>query len=268
MFQRVVRLAIDPTNGQGQEFEGLRLEFSTRRTSQGLDAANLRVWGLGEDSYGQIQRSDTLVRLIAGHLDTGTGVLMQGTVVKDSLRRRVEAGEVITEWQVHEAGVSLASVRLSASWQGQVTAREVANYVADQLGVGRLQQELPTEARYARGYVVSGDARQVLRTLAADCGCTYAIQGGRLVFVPRAGTLRTRSLSFGPDSGLVGWPEAADGGKVVAEVMLAPSVLPGDLYRVEGELLAGDYVAEVVEHDGDSGWSNPYYTRSTGRRAS
>lgn len=84
--------------------------------------------------------------------------------------------------------------------------------------------------------------------------------------MPISGAVGTRIRVISPTTGLVGYPDVADQGRVIATTLLDPSMLPGDRYRVEGELLAGDYVAETVEHHGDL-YGVPWYTVLTGRPA-
>jgi hypothetical protein len=47
---------------------------------------------------------------------------------------------------------------------------------------------------------------------------------------------------------------------------MQPGILPGDTYRLGGDTLAGDYVAEQVEHAGDL-WGAEWYSYVTGRVA-
>lgn len=246
-----------------REIEGLRVRFKARRNGRALDAAQLDVWGIDPATYGQLVRAGTVTTLIAGYGDLH-GELLRGQVVPLSLRRVVESGEVVTTWQIQEAAAGLRTVRLAASWPGPVLASEVLAYVAEALGVSAPRQALPRDPSYARGYVAFGAARDTLDTLAADCGCRWSVQAGRLVLLPVSGSLRVRVSVFDPSSGLIGYPEQVDGGRVRACVLLEAGLLPGDTYRIGGGTLPGDYIAEIVEHDGDT-HATPWYTWVTGR---
>jgi hypothetical protein len=264
-FGRVARLQIQVPGQLGQEIDGLRVRLRSRRSGKGFDGAQIDVWGLSTDSYGQLGRGDTITRLVAGYQD-GPGEVMQGQVVPLSLRRVVSEGEVVTSWQVQEATTALASVTLATSWPGAVKASEVLSYIAGALGLSLPAQALPVDLVYARGFTAYGRARQVLTTLATDCGCTWSVQAGRLVLLPLSGALRTRAFIFAPASGLIGYPEQVDGGRVRSTTLMQPGILPGDTYRLGGDTLAGDYVAEQVEHAGDL-WGPEWYTYVTGRVA-
>lgn len=185
-FGRIARLQIQVPGQLGQEIDGLRVRLRSRRSGKGFDGAQIDVWGLSTDSYGQLGRGDTITRLVAGYAD-GPGEVMQGQVVPLSLRRVVSEGEVVTSWQVQEATTALASVTLATSWPGAVKASEVLSYIAGALGLALPAQALPVDLVYARGFTAYGKARQVLTTLATDCGCTWSVQAGRLVLLPLDG---------------------------------------------------------------------------------
>jgi hypothetical protein len=258
MFGRIAKIQIGP-----EELDGLAVRFNVRRVPGKLDGAQLDVWGLSQDAYGQIGRSGVQTRLIAGYADAGTGLLVEGTTIRDSLRRVVQDGEVVTSWQVQESASGLARVRLSASWPSSVTAEELIRYVAGQLQVAVAPVVLPRSPTYARGYVLSGSAREALSTLASDCGCRWSIQAGRLVLTPQNGqAARVRAVVLGVGSGLIGYPESSDGGRVKVMSLLHPGIMPGDAIRVEGPTLPGDYVVEQLEHRGDL-WGQDWYTALT-----
>lgn len=254
MFGRVARLQIGNV-----ELEGLAVKFNVRRVPGKLDSAQIDVLGLSRDSFGLLGTPGTVSRLIAGYLDA-VGTIVEGTTVPESLRRPVQDGEVITSWQVRESGSRLASVRLSASWPGSVSAETVIAYVALQLGVAVAPVTLPKSPTYARGYVVTGTAGDVLTALANDCGCRWSIHIGRLVLTPiSAGSGRVRVVRLDAKAGLVGWPETSDGGRVRATALLQPGIMPGDRVQIGGRTLPGDYVVEQVEHRGDS-WDRDWYS--------
>jgi hypothetical protein len=265
MFGRLASLQIQPSTGSGVEIDGLRVRFRVTRLPGKQDSAALDVWGLSLDRYQQIGQVDTVTRLVAGYEDTGTGELLQGTTVRGSVRREALDGEVVTSWQVQEAGQRLLTVQLAASWSGSVTSEELLDYVARQLGVARVQQALPRVVTYARGYTLPTSPRAALEAIAGDCGCRWTLAGGRLLLVPLNGSpARVRSVVLAPDSGLVGWPQQEDRGRVLCTALLQPGLLPGDSYRIEGRQLAGDYVVEEVSHAGDV-WGDDWYTTVKGR---
>lgn len=245
------------------EIEGLRVRFKVRRNGRSLDAAQLDVWGLDDATYGQIASPATTVRLICGYGDLH-GELLQGQVVPLSLRR--DRGESLASWQVQEAATALRTARLAASWPGPVKASEVLAYIAEALGVSAPRQVLPRDPSYAGGYVAFGAARDVLDTLAGDCGCRWYVQAGRLVLAPVSGSLRVRVSVLEPASGLIGWPEQVDAGRVRAQVLMEPGLFPGDTYEIGGNTLTGTYVAEIVEHEGDT-HGDAWFTWVTGRPA-
>lgn len=260
LFGRVARLRVGDL-----EIEGLRVAFSVRRNGDGFDGATISAWGLSADQFGALGRPGVRSGLVAGY-ESRAGTIILGTTVPGSLARTVQAGEAVTTWQVQEGGDVLAGRRLSLSWGGQVRASEVLAQIARDLGLLWQAADLPRDPTYARGWTAYGAPRAALDVLAADCGCRWGIRAGRLTLIPISGAVRERTPVLSPTSGLVGYPEAADRGRVVAVALLDPGLLPGDRYRVEGDTYPGDYIAETVEHRGDT-FDIPWYTTITGRRA-
>lgn len=266
LFDRVVRVQIAPPSGQARELEGLRMAFKVTRTSTSrADAAEVSIWGLTSSTAGELEDRRTVVRVIAGYRNSGVGQIIAGTVVPGSLRRPSQGAETITTVQVAESSVDLANVVLSDAWGASVTTREIVARVADRLGVSFGQTDLADNVTYARGYVVSGDARTVLSELAQDARSRWTIQNGRLVLIPLSGSVRSRVAILSASTGLVGTPEAADKQQIRIVALLQPSILPGDRIRLQSDRYAGDYVVRGVEHAGDSGYASQYYSTLTCR---
>lgn len=260
MFGRIARLQIQPPSGVGVEIDGLRVRFRVHRIPGKQDSATLDVWGLDLDTYQQIGDYRTITRLVAGYEDGPLGEVCQGQTVRDSVRREVADGEVVTTWQVQESATYFQDVRLAAAWSGAVTSDELLDYVARQIGATRAYQAAPRTVTYARGYVLPPDWRASLTSIARDVGAKWSIANGRLLLVPLDGSaVRVRALVLAPDSGLIGWPQQSDGGNVIARSLLQPGLLPGDSVRVEGDTLPGDYVVQELEHSGDS-WGDDWST--------
>lgn len=260
MFGHIARLQIQPPSGAGVEIDGLRVRFRVRRIPGKQDSATLDVWGLDLDTYQQIGDYRTITRLVAGYEVGPLGDVCQGQTVRDSVRREVADGEVVTSWQLQESATYFQDVRLAAAWSGEVTSDELLDYVARQIGATRAFQAAPRTVTYARGYVLPPDWRAALTSLALDVGARWSIANGRLLLVPLDGSaVRTRALALGPDSGLLGWPQQSDGGNIIVRSLLQPGLLPGDAVRVEGDTLAGDYVVQELEHSGDV-WGDDWST--------
>ena len=260
MFGRVARLQIQPPSGSGVEIDGLRVRFRVHRIPGKQDAATVDVWGLGIDTYQQIGDYRTVTRIVAGYEDGPLGDVCQGQTVRDSVRRQITDGEVVTTWQVQESATYFQDVRLSAAWSGSVTSDELLSYVARQVGATPAYQAAPRTVTYARGYALPSDWRAALTSLARDAGASWSIANGRLVLVPLDGSAaRVRAVVLAPDSGLLGWPQQSDGGNVLARSLLQPGLLPGDAVRIDGDTLPGDYVVQELQHDGAS-WGDDWST--------
>lgn len=268
----VLQIAKNGNLAAVDEFEGLRVRFKVTRHAGKLEASTIDVWGLPREADSTVASPATLTRLIAGYQST-SGVLISGNTVPFSMKRTIEGGETQLTWQIQEAGQAFRTVVLSEAYPGPVTALELIDRVATQIGVTRSAVTPPRNPTYVRGYSLPSSPRDALRTLCADCGCSFSIIAGALVLLPLNGTeARGQSLLIAPGSGLVGWPTQADrsegennhNGCVIVTSLLQPGIRLGDSFRLGGDYLAGDYVAVELEHSGDT-HGEDWFTRITGR---
>jgi hypothetical protein len=68
-----------------------------------------------------------------------------------------------------------------------------------------------------------------------------------------------------PDTGLLQSRRTDDGAQFVA--LLMPGLRQGDRVRVERQGFSGDWLVREVEHRGDSGYADDYYTTIEARPA-
>lgn len=130
---------------------------------------------------------------------------------------------------------------------------------------------------YANGYSYIGGGADVFTEVCAGNGLDWSIQNNVIQVTLAGGIAETRGLVFGPDSGLIGSPErvvkskpsenkktkAAEdeeaegkaqleetGWKI--EVLLAPTLKPGDAIKIESRLVTGWFKVSKLKHSGDT----------------
>jgi hypothetical protein len=266
-FRRRVRLEIQRKGAAtSRVLDGLRTQATTRRSlTDTPDASIVTMYGASPESAQDLQQPGTIVRLLAGYADAGTlGVLIAGTVQTSTLTIDRMAGEVVTSLQVVDSRVQVRAAAVSRSWD-QTTATEVATWAIGAAGLATGTIRLGREVTYATGYAAVGVIGDVLREIATDTESALVIQDGVVSLFPAGEARRPTSLLLSPDSGLIGSPRRVDGGRVEAVCLLAPTLRPGDGYRVQGVGLSGDYRAIDVRHEVDS-QEGPFFTTVTGAR--
>lgn len=261
-FLRRVELQIQAPGGAARTLTGLRVLARSRRSlTQTPDAATFSVFGPAPGSVQDLQTPGCVVRILAGYRDNIARVL-SGTVRPGTLDIVRQSGEVVASAEVVDARIEVRQAAVSRAWD-QVTASEVVTWAISTAGLARGTIRLGTDVQYVRGFVALGVVGDVLAQIAADTGSTLTIQDGVVSLVPAGEQRRASSLLLSPTSGLIGSPRRLEEGKVEAVCLLAPTLRPGDGYRVQGVDLAGDYRAIDVEIDIDSR-EGPFYARIVG----
>ena len=265
LFGRRVELQIQRRGApESRTLSGLRVVGRTKRSvTETPDASQLTVFGAAEQSLRDLQQPGTVVRVLAGYGDQ-LAVVLAGSVRPGTLQILRQSGESTASMEVVDSRVAVRAAAVARAWD-QTTSSEVTSWAIDAAGLSRGSIEFGSDVQYVRGFVASGVVADVLARVAKDSGSTLVIQDGIVSMFPVGQQRRASSLIFSPTSGMVGSPRRADEGRVEVQSLLAPSIRPGDGYRVEAADLAGDYVAHDVEHEFDS-WDGPFYTRVVGTR--
>ncbi len=267
LFGRRVELQIQRKGEpNSRTLAGLRVVARTKRSvTETPDASQLTVFGAAEQSLRDLQNPETVVRVMAGYGDQLAAILT-GTVRPGTLDIMRQSGESTARMEVVDSRVVVRAFPISISYD-QTDSQQITEWAIQKAGLSRGTISFGTNVQYVRGFAAVGVISDVLSRVAKDSGSTLVIQDGIVSMYPAGQERRPSSLVFTPSSGLIGSPRRADEGRVEVQTLLAPSLRPGDGYRVEAADLAGNFVAHDVEHEIDS-WDGPFYTRVVGTRIS
>ena len=265
-FGRRVQVQIQRRGApSARALEGLRVTCTARRsTTEAPDKAALVIYGAAPESLEDLAANGTLVRVLAGYRDGAFAAVLSGTIVSGTLDILRQSGEVVASMQIADGRTEVRARALSRSWD-QVSASEVLAWAIQQSGLASGSISLGVDVAYTRGFVALGTAADVLRQIGADTRSTIVIQDGIVAAYPSGEARRPTSLLLSPDSGMVGSPRQVEKGHVEVVTLLAPTLRPGDRYRVSAERLSGDYVAIDVTTEIDS-QEGPFYSRIVGAR--
>jgi hypothetical protein len=89
---------------------------------------------------------------------------------------------------------------------------------------------------FPRGRTLYNLARATAREMADSVGARWSAQGGALVLIPDGGVRAGEAIVIGPQSGLVGIPEATDNG-VVVHTLLNPDLTIGTSVLIDSSLI-------------------------------
>ena len=280
LFGRIYQLTIGPAGGEGRQWSnldgpGLRIRFKVAKTGNSTpNKAEIEVYNLSADSRDYIDSYNPktwAVRLSAGYQATGLQLLFSGSV---ELASNEKAGhrashhqgpDWLTKIQSKDGVHAYRSVVLADSF-GPGTAEEaVIKHVAKQLGVTIGTIKGLSKAKYNHGRALSGAARYELDALCKSRGLRWSIQDGVLQILPICQGLDLTAFVIGPATGLVGSPERTETG-IRFTSLLQGGINPGRLIQLESAYLKGLYVAENVDHTGDT-HDYPWYTTVDAFRA-
>lgn len=277
LYGRAVRVVIHEL-----EITGLDVSFRVNKTmlTPDPDTLELTIYNLNEDHRAQLQnQGEVPVRLEAGY--TGTKKLSGGTAAALDDAGFAGGGALpllfggdLRDVQSYREGPDW--VTTLASGDGDVAKKKRVNkafgpgtplrfaieQVANELGLGLGQ--LPTAVQnatlfdggqqFAAGVVLSGNGYRQLTRLLTSMGYRWSVQDGEIVIHAGGGP----AILLTPDTGLIGSPVPANDGRVSAQSLLQPDLLPGRQVEITSKHVRGRYVVETAAHEGETAGQSWY----------
>lgn len=265
LFGREVLLEVGAPGSAGKRFAGLRVGFRVEMSLSGVpNKARIEVYNVNPDTVATAQDPDAEIRLSVGY--NGVPLLIfKGNPTPGGVLVERRAPDRIMTIESQDGGAALRRARISESFDGEVTAREVFDRLASALGIPEGVVDFSGDHRFSRGLVLRGDVRSILDRLTRAAGAEWYVRDGALVVLPDGGDTGETAVRFSASSGsLVGSPSPKDDGIEIVG-LISPTMRPGKLFEVESASVNGVFVAREVVFEGDSGYANPFYVRITGR---
>lgn len=263
LFRRQVYLQIGTEGDEGKSFRDLRVAFRTKATrSSTLNEGVIQVWNVNPDTVALAQNPDAVIRLWAGY--DVPQMIFQGNPVEDGVVMKRQGPDRILSIEAQDGLRAYQEARVSVSFTTETTLEQLYATVAEQLGLPEGTIRVDSSFRFTQGGTFSGYARDVLERIAQSTGSGWFIRDGALQLVGVDEDTGERAVVFSSTTGnLIGSPERTDKG-VEITALLAPTLRPGKPFRLESLDLSGDYIADTVEFQGDSGYSTPFYVKVLG----
>lgn len=275
LWKRVYRVEFPDI---GYVIDKLRVSFQVEKDlSQESNKASVRIYNLAPENRAKLEQSDLKMNLYAGYeANMGAVQLFSGTTTQAFSS---DDGEnIMTELRVSDGQMNLRDSVVSVSFAPGTSGETALQDVARRMGLAVQLGEGVTFAAYPNGYSYVGYGRNALTEICGASGLTWSVQNGILQVILAGGTTGVRGLVFGPESGLVEYPQRIiranasedaattkrtrkqKAGKEKTEkqagwtitTLLAPTVIPGDLVKVKSSLIDGWFRVESLRHSGDS----------------
>jgi hypothetical protein len=218
-------------------------------------------------------RDAVQVRVEAGYLPEGltSGALGALTSIGMGALPLIFGGDVREIWSTREGpdwittltagdGDTASNARVNKAFGPGTPLRFAIEQVASGLGLGlgQLPRELATATlwdggrEYPSGIVLSGNGYSQLTRLLTGAGYTWTVQDAEIVVVKLAGGGFDTAVLLTPETGLIGSPTPANDGRVSAQALLQPDLVPGRQVEFDARHVQGHYLVETAEYVGET----------------
>lgn len=262
----------------GYAVDKLRVSFEVNKDlTEESNKASVKIYNLAPENRAKLEKPDVKMNLYAGYEgNTGAVQIFSGTTTQAVTSDT--GADVETELRFSDGQINLRDSVISIAFPPGTSGESVLREIANQMGLAVQLGENVQFAACPGGFSFVGYGRNALTEICGASGLTWSVQNGILQVILAGGSTGVRGLVFAPDSGLIGSPRRIvkanpkedtatpkrtrkrKAGKEKPEkqagwsitTLLAPTVIPGDLVKVESRMVTGWFRVEAIRHRGDS----------------
>lgn len=230
-FIRYCKLIVADEGGEGLDLSALHIQFAIRKSdAQTPNSAEIRVYGLAENTRARIRGTFTQVVLQAGY-QSGFGVIFSGNIKQSRVGRAngtdsyidIAAGDGDQDYNFATINQTLAAGATQADQISAVGATLQTVELGYMSGID--------ETALSRGKVMYGMSRDYLRQSAKTTNTAWSIQDGRLQVLPFDEMLPGQAIVLNSKTGLIGQPEQTNEGLQV-RCLLNPKLGIGGAVKI------------------------------------
>lgn len=249
---------ISATRDDGSPNEALRIQFTiVKSLKREPNTAKITIYNLSEDSRVAFQEKDLPTILEAGYIENRQ-TIFQGELTFG--QNKLDDVNWTTTLQAGDGVKQFKSARINQAIRGPAKATDVLRTAAQALGVGlgNIQEKIAQGSvrgvleEFANGIVLSGKAERQLTKVARSLGYAWSIQDGELLFLEDGASKVATLVRLNSRSGMIGSPEAGDGGIVRVRSLLQPELVPGRQINIESRQVNGFFRVEKSTFVGDT----------------
>lgn len=264
-FLRVAEVQLGVEGDTGRALSGLRVSFDiSMDDTPNPNSGRVTLYNAAPETIALAQREGAVVRLLAGYEGAPPRLLFHGNPIPDGVESRRDGHTRHLVIEAQDGRRAYTGTWIDEAFEGERTARQIYQRVADELGVPLGRFDVGEDVRFPAGLALTGPAREVLDRLSSMTDRKWMIRDGALqVWRPAATTGEPAVLFSSRTRTLIGSPVRTDEG-VEVRGHIDPSVRPGRPFRVESEAIEGDYVCTECQFRGDTRGAD-WYVIATGR---
>lgn len=234
----------------------LRIDFDVTRTrGKHPNKANVKLYGLAQDSLRWLEQPGMTIQLLAG--ETIPSMLFQGDIDTRGVVHELSVPNFITNIASGDGRLAFKSARFTHSYTAGtssvvILADIIASFAGSGMVVGYLDPSV-VHTVYPGPQAFSGRSRDALDRLGTDLGFAWSIQDGLLEIVSLGNPTPGNAMVVSSATGMRGIPKRVKGG-IEVTTLLAPRMKPGRLFVVNSvrAAIAGAFEATKVTHRGTS----------------
>lgn len=237
----------------------LRFTFTVERTLRPTPGkATIQVYNLTQSHREEIDGLDTVPVVLTAGYEDGTHVVFNGDL--RDVKNAYTSPDWITEISGSD-GQARRTARTRRSFRPGTTLDAVVQALASDLGVGignvisaidgaRLAG---ASTEFVAGTTLDGNAWAQLVALCASAELELSVQNGQLQAIPLRQALDGTSLVVSSDTGMIGSPTKAKGGRVVFKTQMIPDLFPGRAVELQSRNVeGGQYRVTKALYRGDT----------------
>lgn len=240
----------------------LRIAFRvTKSLEKEPNSLELKITNLSEASRGKLKGAGVACVLEAGYEGSRAVIFSGNSRTIDHAR---EGSDWTTIARCGDGEQAFQYARINQKFAPGSKLADVIRAAANALTLnkGNLEDALTGTLafqEFSHGFVGFGRAGDVFDKLIRSAGLTWSVQQGAIQVVKRGEPfLQKKAALLTATSGLIGSPVHAPPDKkgkpsvLKCKCLLNPQIIPGRIISLDTRSISGEFVAQKVEHQGDS----------------
>lgn len=261
-YMRVASIIVGPAGEEGEELTGHRLAFSVKKTTKSsANTMTVHVYNAAPTTRALLETTDNRVILTAGY-QGNTRQVAVGNITRAATSYQPPSR--ITSVTCGDGVKSLASARVSLSYDGAVTASQIVSDIASSLDVEMKETTADLSGKFSSGWAFVGPARDAMSAIAGKFGLDWSIQNEEMQITAARGVNTSDAILITSDTGLIGIPEPLDadrdnlptdteGNGLKVRTLMNPLYEPGGLVVLTSrDYDSAQFRIRTVEHSGDT----------------